>query len=56
MRWEVIRMYRDGQRLSGNEVRSAVASIGDVRLQVTLRGARIITEGVHDRMSKPHHA
>jgi hypothetical protein len=41
MRWEGIRMYRDGQQPSDNDLRTAVGIVGDVRAQAITRGARI---------------
>jgi hypothetical protein len=47
-------MYRDGERLSDNEMRSAVGVVGDVRVQEILRGARIITEALIAECPNPY--
>ena len=49
----MIRICRDGQRLSDNEKRSAVGIVGDVRVQATLRGSRIITEALMTECAEP---
>ena len=44
MRWEVIRLYRDGERLPDSEILSAVGIVGDVRMQTVMRGTKVVTE------------
>ena len=54
MRWEVFRMYREGQRLSGSEPRSAVGIVGDVRLHTVLRDTREFSEALMSECANPY--
>jgi len=44
MRWKVIRLYRDGERLPDSQILSAIGVGGDVRMQTLMRGTKLVTE------------
>ena len=44
MRWEVIRLYRDGERRPDSEILAAVGVVGDVRMQTVMRATKVVTE------------
>jgi hypothetical protein len=54
MRWEVIRMYRGGKRLSEEELRSAAGVVADVRVQTVQRGTRVVSEALMTECPNPY--
>jgi hypothetical protein len=54
MRREVIRMYRDGRRLSDEEMRSATGVVADVRVQTVQRGTRVVSDALMTECPNPY--
>ena len=46
-------MYRYGKRLSDKEIQSAVAIVGDVRVQTSLKGNRVVREALMTECASP---
>jgi hypothetical protein len=53
MRWEVIRMYRDGKRLPDKDLLLAAGVIADVRVQAVSWAGRVVTAALMDGCRNP---